>query len=222
LNFVANDLRDFVFGHGRQGAGTGKDGLPGNAEHRLARTDLGFFQHIAQQFRVSADLAARALEGMSDYELATRPDNKANSAQWVFGHITAYRFRIGQLMGLSEEFPWGDLFDRSKAFDRALEYPSVDDLKGVFEEICRKVDQQFEMVSEDRLMAEVDFTVHTDESIGVVFAPGVQDNSRHWHFRLHRPTTEHVVAVALRRNGDSEPGVVLRDFGVDGYDPLSV
>jgi len=62
----------------------------------------------------------------------------------------------------------------------------------------------------------LDFTVHSDESIGVVFAPGVQDNSRHWHFRLHRPTSEHVVAVALRRNGDSEPGVVLRDFDFDG------
>jgi 4'-phosphopantetheinyl transferase len=63
---------------------------------------------------------------------------------------------------------------------------------------------------------KVDFTVHTDESIGVVFAPGVQDHSRHWHFRLHRPTTEHVVAVALRHYGESEPGVVLHNFDFDG------
>jgi 4'-phosphopantetheinyl transferase len=68
---------------------------------------------------------------------------------------------------------------------------------------------------------KLDFTVHADDTIRVIFAPDVEDGNCHWHFQLLRPTPEHVVAIAVGQSDGNTPQVVLRNFGFDRNDAVS-
>jgi 4'-phosphopantetheinyl transferase len=63
------------------------------------------------------------------------------------------------------------------------------------------------------------FRIDAAGSIGVSFAADVDDDDGRWHFRLHRPTVEHVLAVALGRDGVNLPPMRIRDYRFHGAPP---
>ena len=67
---------------------------------------------------------------------------------------------------------------------------------------------------------KLEFSTNANGSIALAFAPDVRKDERHWYFRLHRPTTEHVIAVALGREGTSAPTVAIREYRFSGDGPL--
>ena len=54
------------------------------------------------------------------------------------------------------------------------------------------------------------FTLDGDNAVAVSFHPDIEDRPEDWHFQLLRPTEEHVAAVAIRRNGETDKKVVTR------------
>lgn len=66
---------------------------------------------------------------------------------------------------------------------------------------------------------KLDFTVRRDDDIGLTQAPDIAGSGDDWYFRLMRPTEEHLLAIAVARNGDSDIRVIQRDFQFD--QPLS-
>jgi len=58
--------------------------------------------------------------------------------------------------------------------------------------------------------SKVNFTVGEDNSVAVSFHPDIDDRYDNWHFRLLKPSEEHIAAVALRRSGGIDKKIVTR------------
>jgi len=56
------------------------------------------------------------------------------------------------------------------------------------------------------------FEVRMETDIQVTFLEGIDDRNANWQFRLLRPTSEHIVAIALRRKGTDDKQIISRFF----------
>jgi len=65
---------------------------------------------------------------------------------------------------------------------------------------------------------KLNFTIESDSDIKINFEPEIQDNGGDWQFQLLLLSTEHVTAVAIRREGDED--IVTRLVGND-FSPFS-
>lgn len=58
--------------------------------------------------------------------------------------------------------------------------------------------------------SKLKFTVGEDNSVAVSFHPDIEDRYDNWHFRLLKPSEEHIAAVALRRSGGGDKKIITR------------
>ena len=121
---------------------------------------------IAELYDVSGRLALKALNEMKPDDLAARPLDKANSFQWVFGHITASRYGLAQTLGLEEKVSWEKLYEFGAELQDQTAYPSIDEIKAALDHITKKLKQRFESITEQELAGEPPFTIPgTEKSI---------------------------------------------------------
>lgn len=68
---------------------------------------------------------------------------------------------------------------------------------------------------------KLEFSINANGSITLAFAPDMRNDNRHWYFRLHRPTAEHVIAIALGREDARAPTVAIREYRFSGDGALT-
>ena len=102
---------------------------------------------VTELYGVSERLALKALGGMRPEDYYIRPDDKANSFHWVFGHITSSRFGLAKNLGLQESFAWGKLYEMGADVYDVSAYPSIDELHAAFLDISKKLKARFETLT---------------------------------------------------------------------------
>jgi len=58
------------------------------------------------------------------------------------------------------------------------------------------------------------FSVENDDSISVSFHPDIADKNENWKFDLLRPTKQHITAIAISRNDQTEKNVITRFWDI--------
>ncbi len=109
---------------------------------------------IAALYNLNTQLLTKTLAGIKDEDTSTRPNDKANSANFVAGHTVSSRYSVAACLGLKEECPWGELYGMGAKIKDASEYPSMDEIKKVWADISEKIAAQLEKVDEATLNAE--------------------------------------------------------------------
>jgi len=113
---------------------------------------------ISELFKLNTNLFETVLEGVPGDLQYTRPTDKANSVNWVAGHLARYRFALTAMLGLEVESPWGDLYRKGTGAEDTTEYPSLDEIKAVWKEISARMLKGLEEATEDQLTKEPPWT----------------------------------------------------------------
>lgn len=75
-------------------------------------------------YRTNDTLLAKALDGLTDDDAWKHPGD-ANPIYWIAGHIVVYRHRLATLLGVGNDWRWGEIFKRTSQPDRSVEGPSL-------------------------------------------------------------------------------------------------
>ena len=111
-------------------------------------------QAVADIFGVNNQLVEMAFKGVEDSDVNVRPENKANSLQWLAGHITGSRYMLANILGLDMSYPWEELFNRGVKVTGDESYPPLDDMKKVWAEITAQLTDRMETITEEELDEE--------------------------------------------------------------------
>lgn len=114
---------------------------------------------VTELYAVSERLALKALGEMKPEDLFVRPDDKANSFHWVFGHITSSRFGLAKALGLNDDVAWGKLYDMGADVYDASTYPPFEEIHAAFLDISKKLKARFETLTEADLAVEPPFSI---------------------------------------------------------------
>lgn len=105
---------------------------------------------VSQQFAVSGERVAKAIEGLSDDEFYRAPEN-TNHMLWLLGHAANTRFGLIVLMGGEDKRPWAEAFAKgSQPGDRET-LPSVSEIRDSWITSIAALNAHFESLSDEDL-----------------------------------------------------------------------
>ncbi len=110
---------------------------------------------LAGIFRVNSQLAERAFEGVEAKDFGVRPMDRANSMQFILGHLTTYRYSIVQTLAGEVSCPFGELFIRGVEPRPAVEYPEVNRIFPIYRDISKELLERLTSSPEVLLMKEL-------------------------------------------------------------------
>ena len=84
---------------------------------------------LAGQMDTSTNLFRSALVGVDREHFLRRPGPASNPMVWVAGHLTQFRYRLGAILGLRREVPWGALFTTGSAIGDLATYPEREEIE---------------------------------------------------------------------------------------------
>jgi len=109
---------------------------------------------VSDLYKLNTSVFDKVLEGFQDDRQFDRPAEKANSVNWVAGHMASSRYGVANMLGVNDKCPWGDLYDMGSDVADISKYPSLDEIKSAWKEISAKVLKGLEDVEEEQLIKE--------------------------------------------------------------------
>ena len=97
------------------------------------------FLNIAGIFKTNTDLFHRALKGIPPDRLLARPGDDSNHLLWIAGHVVVHRARILKILGQDWSAPWEGLFARGAKLTADDQYPGIDELVQVWDEVSGRL-----------------------------------------------------------------------------------
>lgn len=108
----------------------------------------------ANLFAVNSFLVNKALDGLSDDQIWTRPGERSNSIGWILGHLTWARLGLLRMLGGENvQVPGGKIFERGVELADRSAYPATADIVAALKEINAKLKARMEVVDEATLAA---------------------------------------------------------------------
>jgi hypothetical protein len=108
-------------------------------------------ENIIGSLKLSSILLKQSVKDMKSEDMMVRPDDKANSVQFIVGHMIVSRYHMCQLLGDTDKHPFGKLFDRGEDVDNSAEYPTVSDLKKEWDKVTSKLTDILNNVTDEKL-----------------------------------------------------------------------
>ena len=108
---------------------------------------------IAEQFRVSTNLFAKALDGMDREALLTRPGGRSNPPLWVAGHLAQWRARIVAVVGGTVDVPWEGMFETGSVVGDLTGYPDAETVVAVWNKLSDDLLARLEQLTDEQLAA---------------------------------------------------------------------
>lgn len=105
----------------------------------------------AHIFDRNQSLLAKSLDGLTAEQWVMRPQDSANSALWILGHIVWSRSRALHMIGYTWTKPWLSLFARGSKPLSASEYPSASEVIDAWEDLCVSFPAALETAPESAL-----------------------------------------------------------------------
>ena len=118
---------------------------------------------ITQIFKTNNFLFDNAFNDINREDLLKRPLENGNSMLFIGGHITLYRYSIGNLIGLNNEKPWESLFARGVKITSEAKYPTFEAIKEHWDMITNQIFPRFETVSSEELSQTTPFDLPTSD-----------------------------------------------------------
>lgn len=125
---------------------------------------------LAEIYKVNSQLLLASFKEMTDDDIIRRPGGKSNSMLWIAGHVTTYRYFILRLIGLDDDCPWGELFDRGATVKADTDNPPAAEILEKWEELSGTMIEGFSRVPATVLEATspVDLPVDDKTILGAI------------------------------------------------------
>jgi uncharacterized damage-inducible protein DinB len=118
----------------------------------------GTMSHVAAPlaliYAANDGMMKRALDGLSESDLWHQPTERSNPMFWLLGHIVHTRGAVLRMLGDDYRTGWGERFQRGSTLLARSEYPPLDEIERVREEISTRLQQRLASVSDETLAAE--------------------------------------------------------------------
>ncbi len=152
---------------------------------------------LAEIFRLNQRLFLMALDGVNDQLGLQRQMERGNSLNWLAGHAAASRHTWAKLIGVKDDFPHPERYDRGAEPNSDLEYPTLAELAEAWRDVSDKVARALEDAKPEILDAPAPFsTPAEDDSVLAALA----------FFALHE--SYHVGEMAYLRKQLGFPSLV--------------
>jgi hypothetical protein len=99
-------------------------------------------------------LFTNALEGVNNKQASERLSDHSNPLSWIAGHTVHARYLMLMFLGKPGENPYNELFDNSRAYDPALKYPSLEDVKKEWSKVSGLLKDAVKSVTDEQLNGE--------------------------------------------------------------------
>lgn len=106
-----------------------------------------------QIYGVTTALVERALRDFSDEEAVQRIEGNSNCMLWLFAHLTAVRCSLAGMLGVHRDLAWQAHFRKGSKGDEFSKYPTLAEVRQVWQEITPLLVQAMENAGEEQLSA---------------------------------------------------------------------
>jgi len=113
------------------------------------------FLNIAGIYKTNTGLFQRTLNGIPADRLLARPSDDCNHLLWIAGHVVVHRARVLKLLGQEWSAPWEQLFARGSKLVADDQYPGIDELNQVWDEVSGRLATSLDSASPEALAAPV-------------------------------------------------------------------
>ena len=107
---------------------------------------------VAEQFRITTNLFIKAMSDIDKETAMRRPGPVSNPLLWLAGHVIHFRTRMLSLVGVTRDFPWGDVFDTGSRVGDASLYPEPAVLLVAWEEMSELLMERLAMLTDEDLV----------------------------------------------------------------------
>jgi hypothetical protein len=107
----------------------------------------------AQLYGITTALVEKAIRDFSDDEASRRVEDNSNCMLWLFAHLTAVRCSLSGMLGAKKEVAWQQRFGKGSPGDDFANYPTMDEVRGVWQEITPQLMQALETAGDQQLSA---------------------------------------------------------------------
>ncbi|MBC8367252.1 DinB family protein [bacterium] len=118
---------------------------------------------LAEIFKLNTRLFAMALDGVGNELGLERQGDRGNSLGWLAGHTTSSRHVWAKLLGVNEDFPFPERFDRGANPSGNLDYPSLTEIGAAWQDISRKAVLAMEEAKIENLDAPAPFSTPSED-----------------------------------------------------------
>ncbi|RKX26101.1 MAG: hypothetical protein DRP45_04415 [Candidatus Zixiibacteriota bacterium] len=118
-------------------------------------------------YRINTASFEQALDNIPADDTFHRPMDKGNTVNFVAGHMVASRYLVANVVGLKDEFAFGNLYDRGAKVTDNSAYPSLDEIKKAWNDITPKLMKRLEEATTEELSAKPPFEVpYVENTVG--------------------------------------------------------
>ncbi len=112
---------------------------------------------MADLYALHHRILEMTIKGVQEEDQFVRPMNKANSINFIVGHITSIRFAIVRMLGEQMETPWGDIYDQGKPVLENSAYPVLSEILVEWKAIADRLPALLERATEELLLSAAPF-----------------------------------------------------------------
>jgi uncharacterized damage-inducible protein DinB len=106
---------------------------------------------LVAQFDLHTRLFNNVLDGLSDLEANSRPSRSTNNIKWLAGHLTSTRFSLKDVAEIEEKDPYATLFGHGQHLQENIDYPSIDRIRELWNDISDKISAGLSRMPEEVL-----------------------------------------------------------------------
>jgi len=129
---------------------------PGKLARQVCLNEETMDPLVSQSFQlygISTALVEKAIRDFSDDEAVDRVAGNSNCMLWLFAHLTAVRCSLAGILGAKKEVAWQEHFRKGSSGDDFANYPSMAEVRQVWQEITPQLMQALETTGDERLSA---------------------------------------------------------------------
>lgn len=93
------------------------------------------FGYVEGMFKTNSDLVKKALDGIPAAQWVVKPSDCSNHLMWVAGHIIWARGNLLRTLGVDWRLSWAKQFGRGSQPEEIREYPLVDEVRKVWNDL---------------------------------------------------------------------------------------
>ena len=113
------------------------------------------FLNIAGIFKINTDLFKRTIQGIPSDRLLAKPADDSNHLLWIAGHVVVHRARVLKLLGQEWSAPWEQLFARGATLAADDQYPGINELVPIWDEVSGRLATSLASASPEALAEPV-------------------------------------------------------------------
>lgn len=131
-------------------------------------------------YEVNNRLFNTVLDTVAEADADKQMNDNCNCIRWNAGHLINSRFWTAQMIGIQVEDPYNGLFKHGEKYDANADYPTLEEMKQVWNDLGDRFIEELKQVSSDKLAEEppMKFPI-SDQTLGGLVAFLAQHESYH-------------------------------------------